>query len=194
MIGYVKGNLVYAEKDTVILETGGVGYEIICSSSAFSMLVSNNGGEVFVYTAVKEDGITLFGFKDVHEKSLFLKLITVSGIGPKGAITILSAIKKEELINAIARGDVKALSSIKGLGKKTAERIIVELGEKFNSDGLDLSVSDKENLEEKYNDAIEALASLGFSKTESSNAVKQAVKNGASSVKEAINIALKSMR
>mgnify|MGYP002711307112 FL=1 len=127
MIGYIKGNLLNGENGTVLLETNGVGYEIICSASVYVKLLENGGGEVYTYTSVRDDGIFLYGFSDLKEKNLFLKLISVSGVGPKMGITVLSNMSLAKITAAIATSDVKTLSSIKGLGKKTAERIILEL-------------------------------------------------------------------
>ena len=124
MIGYLKGNLISAEDGVALIEVNGVGYEVNCSGAAYRDLISNRVGEVFTYTAVKEDGISLYGFCSQEEKKLFLQLISVSGVGPKMGIAVLSAIPATDLTLKIATGDVKGLSAVKGLGKKTAERIV----------------------------------------------------------------------
>ena len=197
MIGYIKGNLLSAIGNTVILENAGIGYEITCSNSAFAKIVSESGGELYTYLAVREDGISLYGFISLEEKSMFLKLITVSGVGPKMAIGILSNMNVASLTSAIATSNVKMLSSVKGLGKKTAERIIIELKDGLEIDDFMLSSSQSvgaTGLEVEYKDAIEALISLGFSKMESTNAVKKAVESGAKTIEEAISGALRNVR
>lgn len=196
MIGFIKGRLVSAEDNVVILETGGVGYEINCSASVYAELIKDGGGEVYVYTAVREDGISLYGFISNAEKKMFLNLISVSGVGPKMGITVLSEMEVDELAVKIATEDVKGLSKVKGLGKKTAERIILELKEKIGGGALG-GVSPKEISdfsEEENDDALVALTGLGFSKTESLNALKQAKALGAVTVQQKIALALKSMR
>ncbi len=193
MIGYLNGKLISYKDGTVILETGGVGFEVACSSAVYDALIKNGGGEVFIYTAVREDAISLYGFISPDEKDIFLQLISVSGVGPKMGITILSQTDTESLKFAIATSDIKALSAVKGLGKKTAERIIVELREKIGEVGVPsakpkLSTDD---FERENEDAIAALMSLGFSKTESVNAVKKAIEQGATTVQSVISAALK---
>ena len=193
MIGYLNGKLISYKDGTVILETGGVGFEVACSSAVYDALIKNGGGEVFIYTAVREDAISLYGFISPDEKDIFLQLISVSGVGPKMGITILSQTDTESLKFAIATSDIKTLSAVKGLGKKTAERIIVELREKIGEVGV-TSAKPKlstDDFERENEDAIAALMSLGFSKTESVNAVKKAIEQGATTVQSVISAALR---
>lgn len=195
MIGYLKGNLIYAEEGVAVLDVNGVGYEINCSGAAYRELVNNRGGEVYVYTAVKEDGISLYGFNSKDEKKIFLKLISVSGVGPKMGIAVLSAFSVDDLTLKIATGDVKGLSSVKGLGKKTAERIVLELRDKIGTVSGDLSPSTDTLLDDgETDDAVAALMSLGFTKTECVQAVKKAKAAGATTLEQTISFALKSMR
>ena len=105
MIGYLNGKLITFYGSTVILETGGVGYEITCTNNCLSRLINNKGGEAYIFTAVKEDGIFLYGFDNMDEKEIFLKLTSVSGVGPKMASTILSGLPVDEIIKAIATSD-----------------------------------------------------------------------------------------
>lgn len=198
MIGYIKGNVLSANEGTVILENNGVGYEITCSSAVYSKLLSNSKGEVYTYLAVRDDGISLYGFENLEEKAMFLKLISVSGVGPKMGITILSGLKLSDLAAYIANSDVKSLSKIKGLGKKTAERIILELREKITqtysvdtdtSEDIACVVADKDN-----EDAIIALMSLGFTKAECARAVKEAKESGAKSIEQLISYAIKHIK
>ena len=147
--------------------------------------------------AVREDDISLFGFISQEEKNMFLKLITVSGVGPKMGITILSGMTPDDLAIKIATNDVKGLSSVKGLGKKTAERIILELREKVGK--VDLS-KDKTLKEEKVvlstedEDAIIALMSLGFTKQECVSAIKNAKEQGAKTIEQLISFAIKNIK
>ena len=195
MIGYLKGNLIYAEEGVAVLDVNGVGYEINCSGAAYRELVNSRGGEVYVYTAVKEDGISLYGFNTKDEKKIFLKLISVSGVGPKMGIAVLSAFSVDDLTLKIATGDVKGLSSVKGLGKKTAERIVLELRDKIGTVGGDLQASAEEFTENSdTDDAVAALMSLGFTKAECVQAVKKAKAAGAATLEQTISFALKSMR
>ena len=199
MIAYLRGKVLTTTSETAILDVNGVGYELYCSGGAFRKLTVGEVGELYTYLQVKEDGITLFGFESVKEKELFLKLITVSGVGPKMGISILASLSGEEFARAIATADVKRLSAVKGLGKKTAEKIVLELhgkisaaevmsasGEDFNSTlppmEVKLSAADEE--------AVQALVGLGFTRTESAQAVKKAREAGASTVEEVIMKAL----
>ena len=197
MIGYVKGNLLWADNGTVLLENNGIGYEITCSASVYSKLVVDKKGEVYTYLAVREDGVSLYGFDSIEEKAMFLKLISVSGVGPKMGITVLSNMSLKDLAIKIATSDVKGLSSIKGLGKKTAERIILELREKITADGetvSDTKVEVKEVIDGASEDAIIALMSLGFTKQECVKAVKQAKESGASTIEQLISYAIKHIK
>ena len=138
----------------------------------------------------------LYGFSSLEEKSMFLKLITVSGVGPKMGITILSGMSLSDLALNIATQNVKALSSVKGLGKKTAERIILELREKITQEGLDSVKKDdatSQNTTEIDQDAIIALMGLGFTRAESISALKVATENGAKTIEQMITFALKNI-
>ena len=196
MIGYLNGKVLDFNNGQVLLEVNGVGYEVNCSSSLYAKLVNNKEGAVYTYLSVNDQGVNLYGFLNKEEKEMFLKLISVNGVGPKGGIGILSNINLEGLALAIATSDVKTLSSIKGLGKKTAERIIVELREKmgginFTTGEVDLPIKTVSTINE---DAVYALMTLGFTKQESINAVKNAEENGKKEIQEIISFALKNMR
>ena len=158
-------------------------------------MITQKSGEVYTYLAVREDGISLYGFSTIEEKNMFLKLITVSGVGPKSGIAILSAIDISSLATMIATEDVKGLSKIKGLGKKTAERIILELREKVEAsyyEGEKPSKNAEETQEDQ--DAIIALMSLGFTKTECAKAVKSAKENGAKTIEQIISYSIRNMK
>lgn len=200
MIGYLKGKVKYLAPEYVLLEVNGVGYEVACSGAAFSRLSGvkkGEEGEVYTYLQVKEDGISLFGFADVTEKALFLKLTSVQGVGAKLAIAVLSSMKPAEVSEAIATADSKRLSAVKGVGKKTAERIILELHGKISADEL----LGTENVGGRVSalpvaeddDAVSALMGLGFTKQESARAVERARASGAKAVEEIISAALRGM-
>ncbi len=196
MIGYLDGELLNLQGNVALILNGGIGYEVTCSSSAVQSLTANGGGAIYTYLAVKEDGISLYGFSDLEEKELFLKLITVSGVGAKSGISILSEMDLNSLITAIATGDVKTISSIKGIGKKTAERIILELSDKVLGEGQTILNTTKtvSKTTEAEEEAISALVSLGFSKNESAKAVAEAKEKGADTLEKLMAYALKNIK
>lgn len=198
MIGYIKGKILSASDGSVLLENNGIGYEILCSASIYQKLLENKQGEVYTYLAVREDGISLYGFENLEEKNMFLKLISVSGVGPKMGITVLSNMKLSDLATKIATSDVKGLSTVKGLGKKTAERIILELREKISAD-----VSNDDTIMEEASkfvpdkdgeDAIIALMSLGFTKAECVSVVKDAKEKGITTIEGLIAYSIKNIK
>ena len=196
MIGYLKGTVKELTHEYALLEVGGVGYEVYCSNAAFSRLSGATEGEVYTYMQVKEDGIALFGFADTKEKALFLKLISVQNVGAKSAMALLASMRPDEIVNAIQFNDSKRLSAVKGLGKKTVERIILELNGKLTAEEVmgagGVSVQ-AVSVSEEDDDAVAALMGLGFTKQESARAVERAKQNGARTVEEIIAAALKGM-
>lgn len=196
MIGYIKGNVIFSNDGVVLLENNGIGYEITCSASVYQKLVNEKGGEVYTYLAVREDGVSLYGFISMEEKNMFLKLISVSGVGPKMGITVLSNMKLSDLALKIATSDVKGLSAIKGLGKKTAERIILELREKITEESVDIKEGAPliEDMDEVDDDAVIALMSLGFTKAECVKAVKNAKQNGAKTIEQIISYSIRNIK
>ncbi|MBO5926200.1 MAG: Holliday junction branch migration protein RuvA [Clostridia bacterium] len=198
MIGYLKGKVISHSNGTVILETGGVGFELVCSASSYEQLVSVGSGAVYTYLNVKEDGMYLYGFISLEEKSMFLKLISVSGIGPKMGIAILSSMPLKDLAFIIASSDSKTLSKVKGVGKKTAERIILELRENISL--IDLPEGEKSSKKStisttpETDDAIIALLSLGLTRSESEKAVAYAREKGADTIESIITIALQTLK
>ena len=196
MIGYIKGNILRIVNGNVLIENNGIGYEVACSSSACQKLNVNQIGELYTYLAVREDGLFLYGFASEQEKNMFLKLITVSGVGPKMGITILSGMSISDLALRIATQDVKGLSSVKGLGKKTAERIILELREKISTEEVDCANVPKQVAsanKEVNQDALIALMGLGFTRSESVDALMQAVESGATTIEQMVTYALRNM-
>ncbi len=199
MIAYLKGRVLTITSETAIVEVGGVGYELYCSGGAFRKITVGETVELYTYLQVKEDGITLFGFASPKEKELFLKVISVSGVGPKMGIAILTGLSADEFTQAIATADVKRLSAVKGLGKKTAEKIVLELHGKISAaevmsasaDPVSAAVeSGAQKLSEQDEEAISALMGLGFTRSESANAVKRAKEQGAKTTEEIIRKAL----
>lgn len=166
MFSYLTGRITDSGEGWITLDNGGVGYEIFVSALAQKTLLESDGEvKVWTYFQVKEDGISLFGFFSKEEKEVFLKLISVSGVGPKGAMGMLSGISYNDLCSIIATGDAKTLSSIKGVGKKTAERIIVDLKDKVTFVG-GVSQTVVDSLSQEVVDAVEVLCSLGITRPE----------------------------
>ena len=199
MIGYVKGILEEIEEDCVIVDVNGLGIRILAGGAlASQMMALGSEVKIYTYTYVKEDAFQLYGFISKDELSLFKKLITVSGIGPKGAASILSAFSAEDLRYAIYAGDIKTISKAPGIGKKTAERLVLELKDKveldYQADTLlgqlaDESVGSVEPNNRR--DAIEALTALGYSNMDAAKAVKQADPNADMDVEDILKAALK---
>jgi Holliday junction DNA helicase RuvA len=199
MIAYLRGRVLTTTAETVILDVNGVGYEAYCSGSAFRKITVGAVAELYTYLQVKEDGVTLFGFDSIQEKELFLKLISVSGVGPKLGIAILAALSADEFAMTIATADVKRLSKVKGLGKKTAEKIVLELHGKISAaeimsasgDTMSTpSVETPHKLSAEDEEAVSALMGLGFTRAESTQSVKKAREQGAKSLEEVIMKAL----
>lgn len=196
MIGFLNGKISEIDGNNVIVDVNGVGYDVYMSTIAIQHFTLNAMAKVYTYLAVREDEVTLFGFYSKEEKYMFKKLISVSGVGPKGAIGILSSLDIQTLIVAIINQDIKRIGSAKGVGKKTAERIIVELKEAMDigmagaSDSkLDLPINSP--MSKDVQEAIEALRGLGFTQQEAYNAVNS-VKDKANSLEELIVLALQS--
>ncbi|MDE6355828.1 MAG: Holliday junction branch migration protein RuvA [Clostridia bacterium] len=195
MIGYLKGKILSLGGETALIETAsGIGFEVMISGAAFGALSGKKEGELYTYLQVSENGTALFGFSSLEEKEMFLKLISVSGVGPKMGITVLSGMNVNDVAAAIATSDVKRLSSVKGLGKKTAERIILELREKVSqiakSEGVTASDVVRSTGDE---DAVVALMTLGFTRAESEKAISRAKSRGATEIEDIIRIALQGM-
>ncbi len=197
MISYIKGELVYIGENSIIVDNNGIGYNVCVSGATVYRLPHiNNEIRIFTYMDVKEDSIQLYGFMTRDELNMFNMLITVSGIGPKGALAILSALTPKDIVLAVSYGDKNALSVGKGIGKKTAERIILELKDKIGAfsgeereDTVINTVSIIEDRDER-NDAVAGLVSLGFTKSEALKAVEAVYKQGMDSGK-IISAALK---
>jgi holliday junction DNA helicase RuvA len=180
MIAHLRGKLLVKHPNQAIVETGGVGYEVTISVPTFSDLPAA-GSEValHIHTHVREDVIALYGFLRPPEKQLFEKLITVSGIGPKLAITILSGMPANDMVGAILRNDIARLTKIPGIGRKTAERMILELRDKLPAPGTE-SVATVPPLSAVEEDVLSALANLGYQRPAAEKALAGVAKSGIS--------------
>ena len=178
MIAYLKGTLIQKTTSQVILDIGGVGYRASIPLSTYLKLGDvDDAAELHIYTHVTDSALALYGFFTEKEKNLFLKLINISGIGPKIALNVLSGMTVASFRGAVAAGDAKSLSQISGVGRKTAERIVVELKDKIGVSGAWEASSERHGLsveDQKANDAALALLALGFKQTEAQEAVRRA--------------------
>jgi Holliday junction DNA helicase RuvA len=188
MIAYLSGKLLEKQANTVIVEVGGVGYEVTIPLSTFYEL-GEEGADVSlrIYTHVREDALQLFGFKSERERQLYLKLISVQGIGAKSGISMLSGMSADEIVTAIRTDNLARLTSIPGVGKKTAERLVIELRDKLNEftaqSALERAASGGSAQTEApadavYDDALSALVNLGYQRNAAEKALKQAIKDG----------------
>lgn len=181
MIYSVKGNVTRVDENVIAVDVNGVSFEVVASYTSIDELTKTAGEKtVYTFLQVREDGMSLFGFSSLEEKRMFLNLISVSGIGPKMAITILSGMGARSLASAVYNGNVGLLTKIKGLGKKTAERIVLELREKVEGtlkqeqssiDGFE-NTSEIVNFTSEMNDAVLVLVSLGLKKEDAIKSVK----------------------
>ncbi len=185
MIAYLSGKLLEKQANSVIVDVGGIGYEVNIPLSTFYEL-GEVGADVQlrIYTHVREDTLQLFGFQTERERRLYLKLISVQGIGAKSGISMLSGMSADELIVAIRTDNLARLTSIPGVGKKTAERIVIELRDKLNeisSGAIQESVTSAQTAlpaDAVYDDALSALTNLGYQRNAAEKALKQAVQEG----------------
>ncbi|MBQ8749161.1 MAG: Holliday junction branch migration protein RuvA [Clostridia bacterium] len=197
MFNYIKGSLELKKENYIVVENNGIGYEIGISNNTLCAL-PNEGEEikVFTYFQVREDGVSLYGFITMEEKRMFLDLISVSGVGPKMALQILSGAKLNDIGVAIISGDITLLSKIKGCGKKTAERIIVELKDKIDAFGYamdcDLPLATTQYDEGLIDEAFNILVSLGLNKGEALKIVKSCYKDG-NTIEELVQNCLRSI-
>ena len=189
MIAHINGKLVEKNPTTLIIECNGLGYEVKISLHTFSAIGSEEAVKVYTQFIVREDAQLLYGFATKEEREMFNHLVSVSGIGPNTAMIMLSSLTPDEVANAIQTEDVRTIQSIKGIGAKTAQRVIIDLKDKV----LKLSVA-SENIAFSHNtirfDALNALVSLGFDK-KSADKVLDKLVTGQESVEELIKGALK---
>ena len=186
MIGYLSGKIKFLFDDACIIDVHGVGYKVFVDANTRQALTLDAPTELFIHTAVREDAINLFGMKDQSTFALFELLLTVSGVGAKGALAIVSKISAAEFSRAVAAQDLKALTRLPGVGKKSAERILLELKDKVRDKGQ--GTRDKVD-STAFEDAAEALEALGYTAAEISAAFDNAPKNF--STEQLIKFALK---
>jgi Holliday junction DNA helicase RuvA len=163
MYAYIQGKFTVKNPAQVYIDVNGVGYELNISLNTYSHIQNLEQGRLFTYLQIKEDSHALFGFFDKAEKELFVQLIGISGIGAGTARMMLSALKPEEISRAIIQGNVKLLESIKGIGKKTAERLVLELKDKMGKSGADMNIPALTG-NSLQPDALNALIALGISR------------------------------
>lgn len=194
MYEYIDGKLAFKCPTYVVIETGGIGYRINISLNTYSALKDQERCKLFTWLVVKEDSHTLFGFADEGERRLFLHLISVNGIGPTTGRMMLSSISPIEIEHAIIQGDVNQIKRIKGIGPKSAQRLIIELQDKLKKDGTGTLISIPQNNSSK-DEALSALVMLGFVKNTAEKAVDAAVRSSTEtlSVESIIKIALKTL-
>lgn len=202
MIQFIRGRLDCIEEDRILVDVGGVGYGIFMPVQAMSLL-PQTGSEVKIYTYlnVKEDAMQLFGFLTKEDLKIFKLLIRVNGIGPKGGQAVLSVLSPDDLRFAVLSGDVKAISAAPGIGKRTAEKIILELKDKLNiEDALEhtresapIPGREAESMGSIQSEAVQALVALGYGSTEALRAVKQVSPEDGDDVESVLKQALKKL-
>ena len=196
MISYLEGKLVSKEPSIAIMDVSGVGYEVRISLNTYSTIKDLDKSKLHTHLHIKEDSHTLYGFSDPKEKKRFLELISISGVGPATGLMILSSLSPEELQNAILNNDVRTIQSVKGIGGKTAERVILELKDKMRKEeipGIEAKLY-SETSNTLRNEALSALITLGISRNAAEKSVSSILKaHGAEiSLEELIKLALKS--
>lgn len=199
MISYIRGELAAVEKEKVIVDVGGVGYGIYMPGQALAVLPQPGSGvKIHTYLNVREDAMQLFGFLTRDDLEIFKLVIGVSGIGPKGGLSILSKLSPDDLRYAVLSGDVKAISAAPGIGKKTAEKLIIELKDKLDIEDVLNHAIESDRAPDTdvsggiQSEAVQALVALGYGSTESLRAVRQVELENAS-VEDVLKEALKKM-
>jgi len=193
MIAFVNGNFVTKLPSQVIVDVNGVGYDLQISLNTYSAISNKDSGRLLTYLHVTENGHTLYGFSDQEEKDLFLQLISVSGVGTSTARMMLSGLKPDEIISSIVNNNTKQLESVKGIGKKTAERIVLELKDKLNRLQTNYPNS-AYSINTVESDALNALVALGIQKNIAESAIKKVISShNSSSVENIIKLALKNI-
>ena len=198
MIAFIEGPYVQLEPAKVIINVNGIGYEVFISLQTYAEIKETKKGKLFTYFHVKEDAQLLYGFFTEEEKQVFTLLISISGIGPNTALVVLSSLSPAELQNAILTENVKVIQSVKGIGAKTAQRVILELKDKIQKI---IQLPEQENIPEisavpnnkLKDDALAALTTLGIAKATAEKSIIQLLKktNGDISLEELIRMALK---
>lgn len=195
MIAYLEGKLVEKDPTFVIVDVGGMGYHVKITLNTFSQIKALNQCKIHTHLHVKEDSHTLYGFFEESERKRFLQLVSISGVGPSTGLMILSSLSPEEIHSAIVNGDVKTISGVKGIGQKTAQRIILELKDKMSKEELEghspvISLSSGNTLK---SEALSALTTLGINKVAAEKTIDKIMNETAEqvSLEELIKLALK---
>jgi Holliday junction DNA helicase RuvA len=186
MIAFLRGKIVFIEANSVVLDVSGVGYRIFVPASCQSKLPA--AGEemlLLTYLSVKEDSLQLYGFIEQQERELFVMLLNVGGIGPKGALSVLSCLSPAQLYLAVAREDIKAVMKVPGIGKKTAQRLILELKDKLKGrvqPGEETTPETVSGSQNEAEDALFALEALGYSVSEAIVVVQEVLRNSSKNI------------
>lgn len=172
MIAFVRGHFAVKTPARVVVDVNGVGYDLQISLNTFSAISNKDSGQLFTYLHITENAQTLFGFAELAEKEMFLNLISVSGVGAATARMMLSGMRPDEIARAIIQGNTRQLEGIKGIGKKSAERLIVELRDKLGKQSLDQGVTFN-SVQTVDSDAVNALIALGIGRAVAEQAIKK---------------------
>jgi Holliday junction DNA helicase RuvA len=194
MIAFVRGHFAVKTPARVVVDVNGVGYELQISLNTYSAISNKDSGQLFTYLHITENAQTLFGFAELAEKEMFLNLISVSGVGAATARMMLSGMRPEEIARAIVQGNTRQLEGIKGIGKKSAERLIVELKDKLGKQSLDQAApfSAVQSIDA---DAVNALIALGIGRVMAEQAIKKTMQSvtETTSLEDIIKQALKNL-
>lgn len=191
MISYLKGSILNKRKNYLILEIGGVGYQVFVPPTLYAELQTTTPIELYIHDHIKEEARDLYGFKTLDELEMFELLLSISGVGPKSALGIMAISSVEELKTSIATGDVAMLNKVSGIGKKTAERIVLELREKIATITFDSGTSTGVQTASTQSDEIDALIALGYSLQQAREALKsidQSVTKSGERIRAALKI------
>lgn len=195
MIAYLEGKLTEKDPTYVLVDVGGIAYHVKITLNTFSQIKTLEACKIFTHLHVKEDAHTLYGFFEESERKRFLQLISISGVGPSTGLMILSSLSPEEIHSAIVNGDVKTISGVKGIGQKTAQRIILELKDKMSKEELEgqlpvISLNSDHSLK---SEALAALTTLGINKAAAEKTIDKIMKETMEtlSLEELIKLALK---
>ena len=173
MIAFVRGKFAVKTPARLVVDVIGVGYDLQISLNTYAAIANVENGQLYTYLHITENAQTLFGFADIAEKELFLQLISVSGVGAATARMMLSGMKPDEIIRAIVQGNTKQLEGIKGIGKKSAERLIVELRDKLGKQSMESPISGGIIMNTPDTDAVQALIALGIGRPQAEQAIKK---------------------
>ncbi len=177
MYAYLQGKFTHKTPAQIYVDVNGIGFEVNVSLNTYSAIQKLHEGKLFTYLQIKEDGHTLYGFFEKEEKEIFLLLISVSGVGASTARMMLSSVRPDEIAAAIIQGNVKLLESVKGIGKKTAERLVLELKDKVGKQTIGTSGTSFAIANSIEQDALIALTSLGIAKAQAEQAIQKIMRN-----------------